>query len=129
MSFADGYPVLVTTTASLDAVNDWLLEAGDEPVPMNRFRPNIVVTGAGAWVEDDWLGHRLRIGEVTLRVAKPCGRCLVTTLDQETGNRGRQPLHMLGRHRKRPEGLLFGVNVIPDGPGIIHVGDVVLSMS
>ncbi|GAA0796901.1 MOSC domain-containing protein [Spirilliplanes yamanashiensis] len=128
VSFADGYPILVTTMASLDAVNGWLVEGGDEPVPMNRFRPNIVVSGATPWAEDDWLGGRLRVGDVTLRVAKPCDRCLVTTTDQETGERGRQPLHVLGKYRKSPMGLLFGVNVIPDGPGIIHVGDPVLSV-
>ena len=128
VSFADGYPILLTTTASLDAVNGWLVEGGDEPVPMNRFRPNIVVSGATPWAEDAWLGGRLRVGDLTLRVAKPCDRCLVTTTDQETGERGRQPLHVLGTYRKSPMGLLFGVNVIPDDTGIIHVGDPVLSV-
>lgn len=130
VSFADGYPILVATTASLDAVNDWLVEEGDDPVPMHRFRPNIVVRGTGPWAEDGWLGHRLRFGDVTLRIVKPCDRCLVTTIDQETGDRGRQPLRVLGEHRNVPgAGLLFAVNAIPDGTGFIQVGDTVLGLS
>jgi uncharacterized protein YcbX len=125
VSFADGYPLLLATAASLDAVNDWLAGAGDEPVPMTRFRPNVVVTGAPAWAEDDWLGRRIRIGGVTLRVVKPCSRCVMTTIDQESGERGRQPLRILGRHRRFEAGLLFGVNLIPDGEGVIAVGDQV----
>jgi hypothetical protein len=123
VSFADGYPMLVTSTASLSAVNDWLVEAGEEPVPMNRFRPNLVVSGAPPWAEDDWLGRRLRVGDVTVRAAKACDRCLVTTIDQDTGDKGQQPLKILGRHRRFPGGLLFGVNLIPDGTGVIRVGD------
>lgn len=114
VSLADGYPVLLANTASLDAVNDWLVEAGDEPVPMSRFRPNLVVDGAPAWAEDDWLGRGLRVGAAVFRVAKPCGRCRVTTIDQETGEAGRQPLHVLGRYRRIGTGLLFAVNLIPD---------------
>jgi uncharacterized protein YcbX len=131
VSFADGYPVLLANAASLDAVNDWLAEAGEEPVAMTRFRPNVVVSGAPAWAEDDWLGRRVRIGDVTLRAVKPCGRCVMTTIDQETAQRGRQPLRILGRHRHFPAGLLFGLNLIPDGNGIsgsvgtIAVGDPV----
>jgi uncharacterized protein YcbX len=133
VSFADGYPLLLTSTASLDAVNDWLLEAGDEPVPMTRFRPNVVITGARAWAEDDWLGHRVRLGGTTFRAAKSCSRCVVTTVDQETGEVGRQPLRALGRHRRYDAGLLFGINLIPDiAPGeteVIRVGESSLALS
>jgi uncharacterized protein YcbX len=128
VSFADAYPILVATTASLAALGDWLQEAGDEPVPMTRFRPNIVVDGATPWAEDDWFGRRLRIGDVVLRAAKPSDRCVVTTIDQETAEKGRQPLRILGVHRNSPLGLLFGMNLIPDGPddlGVIRVGDPV----
>ena len=129
VSLADGYPVLLANVASLAAVNDWLVEGGDEPVPMHRFRPNLVVTGAPAWVEDEWLGRRLRIGEVTFRVANPCKRCRVTTIDQETGEAGRQPLHVLGKHRTAGKGLLFAVHLIPDlpagGTGTVRTNDVV----
>ena len=123
VSFADGYPLLLTSTSSLDALGDWLVESGDEPVPMNRFRPSVVVTGADPWAEDGW--RRVRIGAVSFRVAKPCGRCVVTTIDQATAERGRQPLMMLGRRRKFGQELVFGQNLIPDGPGRIHVGDPV----
>ena len=123
VSFADGYPLLITSVSSLDALGDWLVETGDEPVPMNRFRPNAVIAGTPAWAEDDW--HRVRIGAVTFRVAKPCGRCQVTTTDQFTGERGRQPLRMLGLRRKFGQSLVFGQNVIPEAPGTIEVGDPV----
>jgi uncharacterized protein YcbX len=116
VNLADGYPVSLVGTASLDAVNDWLAETGDEPVPIHRFRPNLVVTGAPAWAEDDWIGHRLRIGDITFRVAGAIGRCRVTTIDQETGETGRQPLHVLGRHRRAGTRLLFAVNLLPDLP-------------
>ena len=125
VSFADAYPMLVTNTASLAAVDDWLVEAGAEPVSMSRFRPNVVVTGAEAWAEDDWPGRRLRIGEVTVRAAQACDRCLVTTIDQDTGVKGQQPLKILGQYRRFPDGLLFGMNLIPDTTGVIRVGDEV----
>jgi uncharacterized protein YcbX len=130
-SLADGYPVLLANSASLDAVNDWLAEAGAEPVPMTRFRPNLVVSGAPAWAEDDWLGRRLRVGDVWFRAATACARCVVTTIDQETGERTGQPLKILGRHRRYAEGLLFAINLIPDTPyGVVRVGDpVVLGLS
>ena len=124
VSFADALPILITNTASLDCVNDWLAEAGDEPVPMARFRPNVVVRDA-PWSEDGWIGRRLRLGDTVVRATKACDRCVVTTIDQESGESGRQPLRALGQHRRYPEGLLFGVNVIPDGPGTIRVGDSV----
>jgi uncharacterized protein YcbX len=131
VNLADGSPVLLAVAASLDAVNDWLAEAGEEPVPMTRFRPNLVVGGAPAWAEDDWLGHRLRIGEVSFQVAAGCARCVVTTIDQETGERTGQPLKMLGIHRRFDEGLLFAVQLVPEHPyGVVRVGDpVVLGLS
>ena len=72
VSFADGYPLLLTSTASLDELGRWLSEDGAQPVPMTRFRPNAVVTGAPPWAEDHW--HRIRIRTVEFRVVKPCGR-------------------------------------------------------
>ncbi|MEU1314887.1 MOSC domain-containing protein [Streptomyces tibetensis] len=124
VSFADGFPLLLTTTASLDALNSLIAQgeyAGEGPLPMNRFRPNVVVTGTHAWAEDDW--SRLAIGDVTFRVAKTCGRCVVTTTDQDTGERGREPLFSLGRHRRRDGRLVFGQNLVPLSRGTIRVGD------
>lgn len=125
VSLADGFPVLLANEGSLAALNDWLVEAGEEPVPMTRFRPNLVVGGAEAWAEDQWLGRRLRIGEMTFRAAGECSRCVVTTVDQETGETGRQPLRMLGARRRFGDKLLFAINLIPDMSGIMRVGDTV----
>jgi uncharacterized protein YcbX len=128
VSFADGFPVLVTNASSLHAVNDWLAEEQEGPIVMNRFRPNLVVEGAPAWAEDGWLGRRLQVGEVVFRAVKPCDRCVLTTVDPETGEKGGQPLRILGKHRRFPEGLLFGVNLIPDNAGTIEIGDPVKVM-
>jgi uncharacterized protein YcbX len=123
VSFADGYPLLLTSAASLDQLGQWLTDNGDQPVPMNRFRPNVVVSGYEPWDEDRW--RRIRIGDVSFRVAKPCGRCVVTTTDQTTGERGRQPLRMLAARRRFGKSMVFGQNLIPDSPGLIRVGDPV----
>jgi hypothetical protein len=123
VSFADGYPLLLTSTGSLDQLGQWLSAAGEQPVPMNRFRPNVVVTGSEPWAEDRW--RRVRIGSVSFRVAKPCGRCVVTTTDQVTGERGSQPLKTLAARRRFGKSLVFGQNIIPDSPGLIQVGDPV----
>lgn len=126
VTFADGYPLLLTSAASLDALNS-LIAQGDHPqegpLPMNRFRPNVVVSGTPAWAEDDW--SRLAIGEVVFRVAKKCGRCVVTTTDQDTAGRGSEPLHTLGRHRHLGGKLVFGQNLVPQSRGTIRVGDPV----
>ncbi|WP_275124989.1 MOSC domain-containing protein [Streptomyces mobaraensis] len=124
VGFADGFPLLLTTTASLAALNSLIAEGehpGEGPLPMDRFRPNVVVGGTGAWEEDGW--RRVRLGEVTFRVVKPCGRCVVTTTDQRTAARGREPLHTLARHRRGATGLVFGQNLVPEGPGVLRVGD------
>ncbi|WP_030271726.1 MOSC domain-containing protein [Streptomyces sp. NRRL B-24484] len=137
-SMADGFPLLLATTASLASLNEHLAAdhpAGDrraEPLPMERFRPNLVVSGTEAWAEDGW--RRIRVGEVVFRVAKPCGRCVVTTTDQETGERrGPEPLLSLGRHRRFGKQLVFGQNLVPERPegvtgsllGTLRVGDEV----
>ncbi|MDX2676536.1 MOSC domain-containing protein [Streptomyces soliscabiei] len=126
VSFADGYPLLVTTTASLDALNSLIAQdghAGEGPLPMNRFRPNLVVAGTGPWAEDGW--SRLAVGEVEFRVAKSCGRCVVTTTDQSTAGRGKEPLSTLGRHRRLDGKLVFGQNLVPLSRGTVRVGDAV----
>jgi len=123
VSFADGYPLLLTSIGSLDELGRWLTEDGGQPVPMTRFRPSVVVTGALPWAEDRW--RRIRIGTVEFRIVKPCGRCVVTTTDQITGERGPQPLKILGQRRRFGQELVFGQNMIPDGPGTIRAGDPV----
>lgn len=127
VSFADGYPLLVATEESLAALNDAVLAAaptGREPLPMARFRPNVVVSGAPAWTEDDW--RVVRIGEATFRAVKGCARCVLTTVDPDTGTREREPLASLARLRRFDGKTWFGVNLVPDTPGAtLRVGDEV----
>ncbi len=129
VSFADGYPLLLTSEESLDAVNGWIAEgpkATEGPVPMRRFRPSVVVSGAPAWAEDDW--RRLRIGPVTFRAVKGCDRCVMTTVDPDTAAKGHEPLFALARYRRWDGKIWFGVNLIPDHPDpgtLIRPGDPV----
>ncbi|WP_156724620.1 MOSC domain-containing protein [Streptomyces apocyni] len=126
VSFADGFPLLLTTLASLDALNSLIAQgtqSHEGPLPMNRFRPNVVVGGTAPWAEDDF--RRVAIGPVTFRVAKPCGRCIVTTTDQASAERGKEPLRTLARHRRFGNQLVFGQNLIPEGTGTLRVGDPV----
>lgn len=126
VSFADGYPILITNRASLDALNAHILEQGGHPVPMSRFRPNIVVNGDAPWAEDGW--KQITIGDVVLDLVKPCIRCIMTTLDQSTGEKqGKEPLRALKALRSskdaRLNGVLFGWNAVPRKCGTIAVGD------
>lgn len=134
VSFADGYPLLLTNRASLEALNGWLGDDGDEPLPMARFRSNLVVDGVEPWAEDGWIGGLLRVGSVVFRVASAKNRCVVTTTDQETGVRGQQPLRVLAKYRKVRQELLFGVDLVPitaagDLLGTVAVGDAVVPES
>jgi uncharacterized protein YcbX len=124
VSFADGYPASLANTASLTALNDLIVDADPEQasVPITRFRSNIVISGGPAWIEDEWTGRRIRIGDVVFRVAKPNDRCLVTTIDMETGEKGREPLRTLGRYRNVDQELLFATYLIPDTLGTIALG-------
>jgi uncharacterized protein YcbX len=121
VSFADGFPVLLTSLASLGDLNARLAV----PVRINRFRGNIVVTGAAAWDEDFW--RVVRVGGVRFRVVKPCERCVVTTVEQETGARPdkTEPLRTLAVFRRDARGVMFGQNLIPLEEGEICVGDAV----
>lgn len=124
VSFADGLPLLLASTASLAALNE-LIAQGDHraegPLPMNRFRPNVVVDGPAPWAEDRW--RRVRLGEVVFRVVKPCPRCVVATTDQVDGTRGKEPLWTLAKYRRFEGGLMFGQNLVPETPGTLRVGD------
>jgi uncharacterized protein len=124
VSLADGFPLLLTARSSLDALNS-LIAAGEHaeegPLPMNRFRPNLVVEGTPPWAEDGW--RRVAIGDVTFRVAKKSGRCVVTTTDQLTAVRGSEPLHTLARHRRFGHRLVFGQNLVPETTGTLRTGD------
>ena len=118
--FADGFPLLLIGQGSLDELNRRL----KRPVPMRRFRPNLVVGGAAPHAEDRW--RRIRIGPIALRLAKPCSRCVVPTVDPDLGVRdGEEPLETLATYRRRDHKIYFGQNVIPDGAGKIRVGGAV----
>lgn len=117
VGFADGFPLLLLSEASLADLNSRL----PEPVTEDRFRPNLVVSGADAFAEDGW--RRLRLGGVGLRVAKPCSRCAITTVDQATGERGKEPLRTLDGYRRVGSKVMFGQNLAHDEPGEIGVGD------
>lgn len=119
VSFADGFPYLLTTTASLEELN----RRADSELTMERFRPNLVVAGSEPFEEDHW--RRIRVGDMTFRVAKPCARCVITTLDPDTQAAGPEPLRTLARFRSRDGKVLFGENLLPDGIGTVHVGDAV----
>jgi len=117
--FADGYPLLLISQESLDDLNARLAT----PLPMNRFRPNLVVSGGTPYAEDTW--KQIRIGEVILDIVKPCARCVTTTTDQATAVRGKEPLATLAQYRNSERGALFGQNVIHAGPGTLTVGQAV----
>jgi uncharacterized protein YcbX len=121
VSLADGFPFLLTSETSLADLNRRL----ERPVGMERFRPNLVVSGATAFAEDGWNG--LRIGEVIFRVAKPCSRCRVITVDPATGESGPEPLRTLATYRRREEGVMFGINLVAVAglPGALRVGETV----
>lgn len=121
-AFTDGYPVLGVLQESLEDLNHQL----DAPIPMTRFRPNMVLSGALAWSEDAW--RSLAIGTVVLDAVKPCARCVVTTTDQVTGDRHphQEPLRTLTRFRlQRPSGAIFGQNLVSRNNGTMSVGDTV----
>jgi uncharacterized protein YcbX len=127
VNFADGYPFLVIGEASLNELNDRLIGRGEEALPMNRFRPNLVISGSRAFAEDAW--PRVRVGEIVLRDAGPCARCVVTTTDQLTTERGPEPLRTLATYRrdaKTPTNVNFGQNLVHETKrGTLRVGDSV----
>lgn len=120
VSFADGFPFLVISEASLADLNARL----HAPVPMNRFRPNFVVAGSSAFEEDQW--SDFQIGGVPFRGVKPCGRCTIVTTDQNTGSTGKEPLKTLSEYRKIGNKVCFGQNVIwmGEGTAVVRVGDI-----
>jgi len=126
VGFADGFPLLIASTSSLADLNARIAAAspgGARPLAMDRFRPNIVVSECAPWAEDTW--KRVVIGNLPVRVAKACERCVVTTTDQETAARSPEPLRTLAKFRRRDNDVLFAQNGVPDGPGWIAVGDAV----
>ncbi|MBN4055799.1 MOSC domain-containing protein [bacterium AH-315-J23] len=126
VSFADGYPILITNTASLTALNNHITNTGGEALSMDRFRPNIVIDCDIPWAEDTW--RSLQMGDVILDLVKPCARCVITSIDQSTGARHKKTaltalknLHP-STDPKNP-GVLFGWNAVVKNGGLIRLGE------
>lgn len=125
VGFADGYPALIVSESSLDDLNQHLIERGSEAIPMRRFRPNIVITDSDAFAEDTW--RTAQIGAMTFDLVKACARCVMTTVDPDTGTvpDKAEPLATLNTYRKQERGVMFAQNAIHRAPGVLNVGDMV----
>jgi uncharacterized protein YcbX len=118
IAFSDGFPLLLISAASLADLNRRL----KVPVPVERFRPNIVISGSEPYAEDSW--DIMKTGDVALKVAKPCARCVITTIDPSTGESGKEPLRTLADYRRSEDGKVnFGQNLIHLAAGTIKIGD------
>ncbi|MGB3681347.1 MAG: MOSC N-terminal beta barrel domain-containing protein [Rubrobacteraceae bacterium] len=119
VGFADGFPFLMISQASLEDLGGRLERA----VPVERFRPNLVVEGSDAFAEDGW--RALRVGETEFRVVKPCSRCSIVMTDQSSGDRDKEVLATLAGYRRFGKKIFFGQNLAHDSPGTLRVGDPV----
>jgi len=117
VSYADGYPYLIVGQSSLDDLNKRL----NVPIPTDRFRPNLVFSKALPFEEDKW--NYFKIGNVEFLGVKPCARCVMTTINQFTGEKGKEPLKTLATFRQRDNKIYFGLNAVLNGNGMIKVGD------
>lgn len=125
LSLADTAPLLLTTTASLARLNDWIAD-GPEPaaLPMTRFRPNVVLDGGlEPFVEDGW--RRITLGDVAFRFTERCDRCAVPLIDPTSLAHGKEPIRSLARHRRADGKTWFGVRILPLATGTVRVGDAV----
>ncbi|MEI9917294.1 MAG: MOSC N-terminal beta barrel domain-containing protein [Bacteroidota bacterium] len=120
VSLADAYPLLVVGQRSLDDLNNRL----EIPLPMNRFRPSVVFTGGEPFEEDHW--EKFTMNNLRFAGVKLCKRCVLTTIDQATGQKGIEPLVTLAKYRRKDGGVYFGQNVIPIEPGKISIGDEII---
>jgi uncharacterized protein len=118
-SFSDGYPILMISEASLEDLNNKL----DKPLSINRFRPNLVFTGGDAFIEESM--KEFSINYCTFYGVKPCARCVVTTIEQESAEKGKEPLKTLSLDRRKDAKVIFGENVIAAGTGKISIGDII----
>lgn len=118
-SFSDGFPLLMIGQASLDDLNSRLTD----PLPMNRFRPNVVFTGGTPFLEDTM--KQFEINGITFFCVKPCARCVMTTIDQQSGTKAKEPLTTLSTYRKKNNKILFGQNLLYKGRGVIAIGNTI----
>ncbi len=117
VSFADGFPFLIIGQPSMDLLNSKL----PKKISVNRFRPNFVFSGGEAHDEDKW--KKIKIGEINFEVVKPCARCVITTVNQNNGRKGKEPLATLSLYRKVGNKILFGQNMLTENTGVISTGD------
>ncbi len=120
LSFADGYPILLLGTASMDTLN----EQCPEIIPANRFRANIFLNTDAPHIEDEKISFSL--GQARLKVIKPCARCTVITIDQSNGEKGKEPLKTLAKYRLRRNKIWFGANAICLQEGLVSIGDAII---
>lgn len=129
VGFADAYPLLLISEASLADLNEKMASRGKPSLPMNRFRPSVVAAGCAPFAEDGW--KRFTAAGIPFDVVKPCARCVTTTVEQSQGVvlDSAEPLATLATYRKVPNGVLFGQNVVHRALGTLRVGDVVTVLS
>ena len=118
-SLSDGYPFLIIGQASLDELNSRLAE----PLPIDRFRPNIVFIGGEAFEED--LMEHFTINGIDFYAVKPCARCMITTINQDSAAQSKEPLRTLARYHSHDHKVYFGQNLLHKGDGVVKVGDVI----
>ena len=117
VAFSDGFPFLIISENSLVSLNQEM----QLNLPMARFRPNLVISGCGAYAEDSW--REISIGAIDFRLPKPCSRCVIPTIDPETTQTGKEPLRTLNRIRKWQNNVYFGQNALHNQCGTLTVGD------
>lgn len=129
LTLTDAGPLHLTTEASLAALNGWLADEQDHPpLPMERFRPSVVVAGdLEPFAEDGWPG--VRIGEVELRFAERCDRCVMTTVGLDTLRTSKEPTRTLARHRRADGSVWFGIRLVPVTTGVVRLGDPVVPLA
>ena len=123
VSFADGFPILLISEASLEHFNQHL----SSPITMNRFRPNIVISGCEPYAEDNW--KKLQIGPLEFDLVKPCSRCVIPSINPSTGEKQVEVSKALAKHRRRDGAVYFGQNLLAKGQGIISINDPIKVLS
>jgi uncharacterized protein YcbX len=122
--FSDGFPLLLISEASLEDLNQKLVQNSSKPVTMQCFRPNLVVKGCNAFAEDQW--QNMQINQISFRIVKPCSRCIITTVNPKLGIvSSPEPLRTLATYRNKANKILFGQNIIHNQTGVLTIDDVV----
>lgn len=121
VAFSDGAPLLLLGQRSVDALSERLVEQGDDAMTIARFRPNVLLSGTDAHEEDTW--ERVEIGSVSFGVGSPCSRCVMTTVNPDTAEKGIEPLRTLATYRRQDGEVMFGMNATHASPGTLYLDD------